>query len=93
MKPRAGDRDKTEFLVRVAARDLAGMRRIGARLLEGSVAQLDPAFAAYTLSATSTACLASAPDPSCREVLARLDSLPPRNPVLDVLRAHKAALP
>jgi hypothetical protein len=87
-------RDKVEFLLRVSSRDLDGMRREGARLLEGPMVQSDPAFGAYTLFATATACLASASsDPSCRNVLARLDRLPPRNPILDVLRAYRSASP
>jgi hypothetical protein len=86
-------RDKVAFLLLVAARDLDGMRREGAHLLAGSLPQLDPGFSAYTLFATAAACLASTPDPSCRTVLAQLDRLPSPSPVIELLRAHKAALP
>ena len=85
-------REKIEFLLRVASRDLDGMRREGARLLAGSMQQADPMFHAYVLVATTTACLAGNPDPSCRNIIAELDRAPPGSPVIELLRAHKAAL-
>ena len=79
--------DKVAFLLLVSSRDLDGMRREGPRLLTSSLPQLDPAFSAYVLFATSAACLASAPDPSCRTVLEQFDRRPTRSAVMDVLRA------
>jgi hypothetical protein len=86
-------RDKVDFLLRVGSRDLDGIRREGARLLAGSMQQLDPSFHAYVFVATTTACLADIPDASCRNVIAQLDRVRRESAVIDVLRAHKAALP
>jgi hypothetical protein len=86
-------RDKVDFLLRVGSRDLDGIRREGARLLAGSMQLLDPSFHAYVFVAMTTACLADIPDASCRNVIAQLDRVRRESAVIDVLRAHKAALP
>ena len=84
-------REKVDFLLLVGARDRDRIRMQGARLLAGPIHQTDPAFGAYVLVATATACLASAPDDSCRPVLAQLDRVRREGPVFDLLRAHRAA--
>jgi len=84
-------RDKVDFLLRVGQRDLDRIRSDGARLLETRMAQADPGFTAYVLVATATACLATAPDASCRRVFAQLDQVQRESPVIDLLRAHRAA--
>ena len=88
-------RDKVEFLLLVGRRDVDRIRVEGARLLEATAGDADSGFNTYVLVATATACFARDPDPDpgCRPVLERLDKLDRQAPVLDVLRAHRAARP
>ena len=85
-------REKVEFLLMAGRRDLDRIRREGLRLLGGSMQTLDPAFHAHVFVATSTACLVTNPDASCRNIIAQLDRVPRGSPVIDVLRAHQSAL-
>jgi predicted membrane-bound spermidine synthase len=84
-------RDKVDFLFLVGRRDLERIRADGARLLETPIAQTDPAFNAYVLVATATACLALAPDASCARAYAQLDQVRREGLIFDLLRAHRAA--
>jgi hypothetical protein len=83
--------EKVEFLLLVGSRDLDGIRR-EARLLAGPIQVTDAIFHAYVFIATNTACLAGNPDVSCRSIIAQLDRVPAGRAVIDLLRAHKAAL-
>ena len=85
-------REKVEFLLLVAKRDLDRIRAEGARLLAGPLQTADPAFHAYVFVATSAACFATSPDASCRAVIAQLDQVRRESPVIDLLRAQQAAL-
>ena len=85
-------REKVAFLLLVAGRDVARIRDEGPRLLGGSMHIQDPVFHAYVFVATTTACLAGNPDASCRRIIALLDQVQRGSPVIDVLRAHQAAL-
>jgi hypothetical protein len=85
-------REKVEFLLLVAKRDLDRIRAEGARLLAGPLQTADPAFHAYVFVATSAACFATSPDASCLAVIARLDQVRRESPVIDLLRAQQAAL-
>jgi hypothetical protein len=84
-------RDRVSFLSRVGARDAERIRSEGAKLLDSPMDINDPGFGLYVLVATATACLASAPDPSCAKVLAKLDLVQRPSPIVDLLRAHRAA--
>ncbi|HET7031947.1 MAG TPA: hypothetical protein VFJ48_02400, partial [Casimicrobiaceae bacterium] len=86
-------RDKIEFLLLVGARDLEGIRREGAQLLAGELHKTDPVFHAHVFVATMSACLAETPNASCRDLLRQLDRVRRGTPIVDLLRAHKAALP
>ena len=85
-------RNKVEFLTLVGRRDLGQIRQRGRALLDGSMRQSDPAFHAYTLVATVTACLANTPDQECRSVISSLDRVLRKSPVVELLRAHQRAL-
>jgi len=87
-----GVREKAEFLLLVGKRDLDRIRSEGMRLLAGPLQLVDPAFHAYVFVATTTACFASEPDASCRGVIAQLDRVRRGSAVIDLLRAHQAAL-
>jgi hypothetical protein len=84
-------REKVDFLFLVGRRDLDRIRSEGARLLETAVGEIDRGFNAYLLVATTTACLTTTPDASCRRVFAQLDQARRESPVIDLLRAHRAA--
>jgi len=85
-------RQKVDFLFLVGRRDLDGIRAQGPPLLQGLMKQTDPAFAAYVLLGTATACLAAPPEPACREVFAVLRKLARETPLIELLRAHDRAL-
>ncbi len=86
-------REKIEFLLagRASATSTASDRQERA-CSQARCSKSDPIFHAYVFVATTTACLASTPDAACRDIIAQLDRVPPGSPVIDVLRAHKAAL-
>ena len=84
-------RDKVEFLFLVGKRDLDRIRTEGARLLETSTGEIDRGFNVYVLVATTAACLATTPDASCRRAFEHLDRVRRESPVIDLLRAHRAA--
>ena len=82
-------REKVAFLQAVGARRLERIERDGARLLAGPLREVDPAFHAYTLVSTISACLAEALDPACAGTIALLDLVQDKSPVFDLLRAHR----
>jgi len=85
-------REKVEFLLLVAARDLGRIRQQGPVLLAGTLQGKDPAFHTYTLVATITACLTAPAESGCRRTIALLDTVQRRHPMFDLLRAHQRAL-
>ena len=84
-------REKVDLLRLVGARDLDRIRSDGARLLDTGLDINDPGFGLYALVATAAACLASTPEATCREVYTKLDQVQRQAPVLELLRAHRAA--
>jgi hypothetical protein len=84
-------RDKVEFLSRVGRRDVGRIRAVGLRLLATPLEQTDPGFYMFTLAGTALACLLTPADGSCDKVYAELDRVHRRHPVLDLLRAYRAA--
>ena len=84
-------RDKVDFLLAIGARNIERIERSGALLLDGPMRESDPAFHAYTLVSTITACLARPVDSSCAQVVALLDRVQSKSAVFDLLRAHRRA--
>ncbi len=87
----AAIREKVEFLSLVGRRDVERMRADGIRLLATPLKETDPGFHAYTLVGTALACLLTRADGSCDGVYAELDHARRRHPVLELLRAYRAA--
>lgn len=83
-------RDKVEFLLLVGRRDLDRIRQEGRRLLAGAIQTQDPAFHAYVLVATVTACLKAESNPECRAIVSQLSQVRRESPLIDLLRAHQA---
>jgi spermidine synthase len=84
--------EKIEFMLLVGARDLARIRSEGARWVETANGDFEPGFSLYVLVATSTACLATPTlDAVCRNVLAKLEQVQRKSPVIGLLRAHRDA--
>ena len=86
-------RARVEFLSLAGKRDFGRIRQNGPALLAGPLVTEDPAFHAYVLVSTITACLASPPpDAVCRQVISLLDRVRRQTPLIELLRAHRAAL-
>ncbi|HUF20740.1 MAG TPA: methyltransferase domain-containing protein, partial [Burkholderiales bacterium] len=84
--------DRIDFLLAVAGRDLARIRRDGVSLLAGPLQARDPAFHDYVVVSTAAACLTVAlPEAGCNSAFAQLDRIGYDSPVTDLLRAQRGA--